>query len=121
MILHPVIENKKQLDAETVALDLHIPSDLYYFEGHFPDTPILPGISQLHWAVSIGKDIFNMHEYQFERLEVLKFQAVIVPEQKVVLTLKRVLDKPQQVSFSFESKAGKHASGRIILREKNEI
>jgi len=38
-------------DGDSVVLKCFIPQDLDYFNGHFPQTPILAGVVQLHWAV----------------------------------------------------------------------
>lgn len=41
-------------------LQLHMPQDLIYFEGHFPGFQILPGVVQLDWAIHFACKLFNI-------------------------------------------------------------
>lgn len=103
----------ENMDESQVALQLLIPKDLDYFNGHFPNAPILAGVVQLHWAVEYAKKYFSLTELDIQNIEVLKFQVVIIPEQKINLTLTR---KPSnKVLFSYASGKGQHASGRIVF------
>jgi acyl-coenzyme A synthetase/AMP-(fatty) acid ligase len=77
-------------DAEAT-FRLSIPATLASFEGHFPGTPILPGVVQVDWAVGFARRCFRL-PHRFLGLEVLKFQRVIVPESVLTLTLSRAVD-----------------------------
>jgi len=100
-----------------VELQLHIPSDLDYFDGHFPKAPILAGVVQLHWAVEYSKQKFSLTELEVKNIEVLKFQVVIIPGQKLTLTLTK--KSSHKVLFSYTSDKGQHASGRIVFEENS--
>lgn len=106
---------RSETDGLLVKLTLHIPENLFYFEGHFPETPILPGIVQLHWAVEWIKSYFNVPNLSFDRVDVLKFQQVIPPNQTLELTLEKSAQKDKQFKFSYTSDAGNYSSGRIIF------
>ncbi len=114
MKLNPEILSQHRED-NLVTLELRVPEDLFYFEGHFPKTPILPGITQLHWAIELIKQTFDEPQLSFERVEVLKFQVITVPGQQVQLTLERHATKTNQFKFGYTSAKGSHSSGRIIL------
>ncbi|ARU55116.1 hypothetical protein OLMES_1030 [Oleiphilus messinensis] len=94
---------------------LQIPEDLRFLEGHFPGHPILPGAVQLQWAITYGKKLLNRSNSAVKQVEVLKFQNIIRPGDIVVLTL--TTKTSDKFIFSFESKQGKHASGRVILSD----
>ena len=102
-------------DEEQIVLQLLIPKDLDYFNGHFPGAPILAGVVQLHWAVEYAKQNFSLTELDVKNIEVLKFQVVIIPGQKLNLTLTRKTSN--KVLFSYASDKGQHASGRIVFEE----
>jgi 3-hydroxymyristoyl/3-hydroxydecanoyl-(acyl carrier protein) dehydratase len=111
-IVWPDVINKAESE-NSVELALFVPENLDYFNGHFPDSPILAGVVQLHWAVEYAKQEFNLTHCEVANLEVLKFQVVIVPKQNLVLTL--TLKSNDKVLFTYTSERGQHASGRIVF------
>lgn len=96
-----------------VTIKCRIPSELVYFNGHFDSNPILPGIAQVHWAESFGRNRLAVTG-RFLRLEVVKFQQVIVPESDVTILLAYDAEK-NKLSFKYESDKGVHSSGRICF------
>lgn len=110
-----IIEQK--LTDNELQLLLFIEPSLLYFQGHFPDFPILPGVAQIDWAIYYGQTLLNCPN-QFAGMEVIKFQEAILPNQTVLLSLKWDSHKGI-LYFSFNSHANepvkKHSSGRIKL------
>ncbi|MBY0572947.1 MAG: AMP-binding protein [Undibacterium sp.] len=107
-------------------LELVAPADLLYFDGHFPVTPILPGVVQVDWAISFGRQYFSIAPI-FKALQVLKFQQIIQAEYVVKLELQYDLNK-NTLHFSYSSNAAtnaatkvadtpvvQHSSGRILF------
>lgn len=94
-------------------LELQIPRSLIYFDGHFPGNPVLPGVTQLHWAVRYAQQHFSL-DRTFYQLEAVKFQQVIFPDDQVRLVLEYSSAKNKLV-FSYESDKGRHSSGRICF------
>lgn len=111
-----LLDKQLSQEKESVELSFFVPKDLDYFNGHFPDAPILAGVVQLHWAVEYAKDQFSFSHFNVQNLEVLKFKAVIIPGQNLQLTLTKKSDN--KVIFSYFSDKGQHASGRIIFEPK---
>jgi len=87
--------------------------DLYYFDGHFAGTPILPGVVQVDWAIAIARRHFDLAG-KFRSIAALKFQHVIRPGATITLELTHEPQK-QSVQFRYVSAAGQHASGRILF------
>jgi acyl-coenzyme A synthetase/AMP-(fatty) acid ligase len=90
------------------------PASHLAFDGHFPGTPILPGVVQLQWAVHWARDCFGVGT-PVARIEVLKFQQVIPPGTVVSLALQWNEGK-RTLGFRYESPAGHHASGRVVFK-----
>jgi acyl-CoA synthetase (AMP-forming)/AMP-acid ligase II/3-hydroxymyristoyl/3-hydroxydecanoyl-(acyl carrier protein) dehydratase len=88
-------------------------NDLYYFDGHFAGTPILPGVVQVDWAIAIARRQFDLGG-KFRSIAALKFQHVIRPGATITLELTHEPQK-QSVQFRYVSAAGQHASGRILF------
>jgi 3-hydroxymyristoyl/3-hydroxydecanoyl-(acyl carrier protein) dehydratase len=108
-----LLETHFSQEEDSVELSFFVPKDLDYFNGHFPDTPILAGVVQLHWAVEYAKEQFLLVDQIVKNIEVLKFKGVIVPEQNLQLTLTK--KSAEKVIFSYFSDKGQHASGRIVF------
>ncbi|MDR2031674.1 MAG: AMP-binding protein [Azoarcus sp.] len=71
-------------------LQLALPHDLAWFEGHFPDLPVLPGVVQVDWAAHFAHFYFGFDAMRCDIAE-LKFQNLIRPGDtlRLELTLKR--------------------------------
>ncbi len=100
-------------DAQRALFELSAPANLLYFEGHFPDAPILPGVVQVEWAIAIGRECFNLPP-AFRAIHALKFQQVIRTEMNFMLEL---LHDPVKASltFRYSSQETQHASGKIMF------
>jgi len=108
-----------QLTDNGAVLKLKADADIVDFQGHFPAYPLLPGVTQIDWAVYYGKTLLNTPA-EFCGMEAIKFQEPIQPENIVELTLSWQAEK-EKLQFSFHSLAAStgerviHSSGRIKL------
>ena len=101
-------------EATRMLLELTVPANLLYFDGHFSIAPVLPGVVQVDWAIHYGRRHFGL-EPGFKGINALKFQQMIRPEQPVQLELVHEVAKAQ-LHFRYFSDVGAHASGRILLK-----
>lgn len=99
-----------QQDANNVTLELNISADIVYFDGHFPQAPVLAGVTQLHWAVEYCQRYFT-DLAEVVSVEVLKFQTMIRPGDILLLTLERSAEST--VLFNYLKGEQKMASGRL--------
>ncbi len=73
----PAVQWLARGDTDALAtLDIH--AGLTVFDGHFEIAPILPGVAQLDWALSLGRECFALPQH-FVRLEALKFVRPVQP------------------------------------------
>lgn len=103
----------QKINANNAVLTLRVDAEIADFEGHFPDYLLLPGVTQIDWAIYYGKNLLNSGT-RFAGMEVIKFQHPIFPNNIVLLTLTWDAQK-QKLHFSYNSDAGSHSSGRIRL------
>lgn len=114
----PLIRHQETI-GHKVIMQVEIPSDLIYFDGHFQQAAILPGVVQIHWAKHFGKSLLNFSG-EFSHLEAIKFQQVIRPNQLVTVSLEFDPEK-NRLAFSYRSDAGAHSSGRIVNRNTESV
>ncbi|MCL1143519.1 ApeI family dehydratase [Shewanella gaetbuli] len=103
----------QQQDEKSITWRLFIDGSLPFFAGHFPEQAVLPGVSQLDWAVQLGCQAFGYNP-SVKNVEVLKFQQLILPNTYVNLTISNNVDKAK-ITFQFAEEDRRFASGRIAF------
>lgn len=96
-------------------LRIDVDADSPFFDGHFSQYPILPGVTQIEWAICFGRELFAVPPV-FLRMESIKFQQVIQPGASVMLMLELNAERGC-LGFKLTSEAGTHAGGRICFGE----
>ncbi len=114
-LVKPIVLSVVQSENQ-VEMDLQVPEDLRYFQGHFPGHPVLPGVAQVDWAADYGMQYFRP-QAPFSRLEAVKFHEFILPKAQVKLTL-TYRPEQQKITFAFTGEQCKHSSGRIIFENQ---
>jgi 4-coumarate--CoA ligase (photoactive yellow protein activation family) len=90
---------------------VHIPASWSYFEGHFHDFPILPGVVQLTDIVLPGVAAHWPRLRRVRRIVGLKFRSPIAPGD--TLDLDVTLTAPQKVSFALRRRDETVSSGAL--------
>lgn len=99
-------------------LQLVVPADLAYFSGHFPTAPVLPGVVQVDWALSLGRQLMDLPP-RFVGMEVLKFQQLVRPGDEIQLHLR--FDRERgKLYFAYRNDTAACSSGRIVLGVAND-
>lgn len=101
--------------ADGIILNLRIPEDLAYFNGHFDETPIVPGVVQIQWAVHYAKQ-FLLNNQRFSHMESIKFKELLLPGQKLELRL-RNFKEANKLEFCYYSPTCEYSSGRIYFHD----
>ncbi|MBV1875637.1 MAG: AMP-binding protein [Cycloclasticus sp.] len=108
----PTIEDSES-GASSVVLKCYVPADLMYFDGHFDDFPILPGVVQTYWAEKFGREMLSI-DGCFKRLEAVKFSSIIHPDSRFTINLDYNNVK-KTLLFKYESEGELYSSGRICF------
>ena len=96
-----------------VTLELFVPADLFYFDGHFDGAPLLPGVVQVDWARHFAR-LHLALPARFRAMHALKFQQPVLPGSALRLELQYDALKGS-LQFRYLSDAGQHASGRLLF------
>ena len=99
-------------------LQFIVPYDLLYLEGHFPGKSILPGVVQVQWVMHFCNELFGVSGKRFLRLEVLKFQKIILPGERIYLGI-RWDNQKNVATFRYTRKDHSLSSGRVVFTGEN--
>jgi acyl-coenzyme A synthetase/AMP-(fatty) acid ligase/3-hydroxymyristoyl/3-hydroxydecanoyl-(acyl carrier protein) dehydratase len=108
----PEVLEQVEVDGEW-SLQLAVPPDLAYFSGHFPQAPVLPGVVQVEWALTLGQRLMVLPA-KFAGMEVLKFQQLVRPGDEIQLHL-RFDPARGKLYFAYRNETATCSSGRILL------
>ncbi len=67
-------------------VEWRIPPELAHLEGHFPGHPVVAGVVQVHWVMSVLEELLGTPP-RLTSLEALKFHEVLGPRDHVRLEL----------------------------------
>ncbi|BFU60917.1 AMP-binding protein [Rodentibacter sp. JRC1] len=90
-----------------------VPLDLVYFKGHFANFPLVPGVVELQW-ISDKINEFFQHSQTITRIDNLKFQKFLRPNDEMELTLDWEAPK-QRMKFQLKTDGEPCSSGLVIL------
>ena len=93
-------------------IDCAVPPDLSYFDGHFPATPILPGVVQVDWVVRLANRYLSLGLEAASAFQV-KFRRIIGQNQLFTLRL-RILPA-QRLAFEYRIDDETASSGTLAL------
>lgn len=110
--LPDVVSCVRSADAFDVCLDTQ--PELIWFTGHFPGTPVLPGIVQLHWAAIAAACLYGLDGAP-RTVSRLKFKKVVVPPRQLFLRLEA--GKPGEIHFTFSRDQHLHSLGTLVFSE----
>ena len=89
--------SKISIEGNSIELCMVIPEKCKFFEGHFDEAPILPGVAQLFWVETYAKILLGKSTVQ--GLNRLKFHKIIRPDSQAVLIMQSAEDK---IDFRYE-------------------
>ncbi|WP_299776281.1 hypothetical protein [uncultured Pseudoteredinibacter sp.] len=114
---------RSETASESIKLLLNISPEIEYFDGHFPEQAILPGVTQIFWVnhfARIHLSAIIPAEEHFSHLEAVKFQQVIRPGEKVQLQLEYKKDK-QKLYFKYFREEHQFSSGRLVYALPSQL
>jgi 3-hydroxymyristoyl/3-hydroxydecanoyl-(acyl carrier protein) dehydratase len=110
-VLPEVLEERP--DEGGVTVELHVPESLAFFPGHFPDTPIVPGVVQIQWAMHFARVCLGL-DLPFGHMEVIKFKELMQPGERLSLRI-RYQPGALKLQFSFRDGEREFSSGRLYF------
>ena len=104
---------EQRIETLHASYTLFVPKDLSFFRGHFPDYPIVPGVSQIDWAVYYSQRDLRLNS-NISSMENIKFKRPIGPDFTLSLRLS-LLPGDNGISFHFFDEQGSFSSGKLFV------
>jgi 3-hydroxymyristoyl/3-hydroxydecanoyl-(acyl carrier protein) dehydratase len=95
----PILTSSQEDGGERKTLQWKIPSDLPYFNGHFPQTPVFPAVGIVDASIVLLRHVLNSPDLAFSSVETAKFLSPIGPGVKVSIEWSSTGDKSWQVDW----------------------
>ena len=81
----PLVLNHNRSD-NTAEYELIFSKNCNFFDGHFKDYPVLPGVIQLYFAHAFAAEAFKRNVFE-SPVKKIKFSHIIKPDEKIKLKL----------------------------------
>ena len=103
------------LSGHSITMSIIIPINLKVFDGHFIGNPVLPGVTQIDWAINYGCQLLSISkQLKIKCLEVIKFQHIISAGDKLELLLDWD-EKKLKLKYKYLKQGKQMSSGRIAF------
>lgn len=93
----------------SVLITLHVPDQLSWFDGHFPEQKVLPGVVQVDWAGKLARALF-VKDDAFQQLSNIKFKTMVMPDTAMQLELTFNAAK-HSIKFTYFNETDSFSSG----------
>ena len=106
---------------DAVTLRMRLPAGLFWFQGHFPGQPVLPGVAQLGWVTEAVARIAP--GAVLREIEQVKFMRPMVPGDEAQLAVRKVsAGDPARFAFEYcvlrEGALVPASKGRVLCGTK---
>jgi len=109
-----LLNTEKIIEGQELVLQLLIPKDCVFFIGHFPGSPILPGVVQVDWAIDYASQLLGMKKENINEIAQLKFTQVITPGTTLFLSLVWASNK---LVFRYFNPECTYSSGKLKVSD----
>ena len=102
--MKPAEMQRQWLAADQVLLRLRLSDSLFWFQGHFEQCRILPGVAQVDWVLGYARSLFGVMA-PFGGLDQVKFQSPARPGDTLLLSLHYFADS-RRLDFVYKLEEG---------------
>ncbi len=89
-----MVDKVIEMDKDSIVAVKHVTSNEYYFEGHFPDNPVMPGVLQIEAMAQTGGILAlantpdeEVWDTYFLKIDNAKFKAKVLPGDTLIMKL----------------------------------
>jgi acyl-coenzyme A synthetase/AMP-(fatty) acid ligase/3-hydroxymyristoyl/3-hydroxydecanoyl-(acyl carrier protein) dehydratase len=93
-------------------ISARVPETLQYFEGHFPQAPVVAGVAQIAWVAHFAREHLGL-QGDFSGMEQLKFQQLLRPATEFTMHIEYQREKSRLI-FRLSREENNYSSGRLV-------
>jgi len=104
-------------EEDSVTLEFSVPASSPYYDGHFPDLPILPALAQVEMSVRFAAEHLGTG-IDVQEIKRIKFSNLVIPGEPYHIKLTK---NDKTLSFKVYSPGSEalYSSGTMMLRNQN--
>lgn len=99
-----------------ITLEIFIDPDLFWFQGHFENLPILAGVAQIDWVITFFQKYISPH-LTFSGIQQVKYQQPIFPNELISLSI--IQQSESSLLFEYKCNDNIKSKGKLNLTPKN--
>ena len=104
-------------DGEIMA-EIIVPPDSPWFDGHFPEEPVLPGLAQISMVFDVVQKASG-GEWRVSSVSRVRFKRIVRPENSLEVIAVPLQKEKDSFSFRIQIKEDLVCSGVMRLKRKN--
>ena len=108
----PIVKNKTQ-DNNSLEMLVSFPKNAEYFDGHFDEFAVLPGVVQINYVMLCAEEYFGITP-DISGMTKLKFTKIIQPDMDIFLKIECIKDYGK-ITFKYFMDDAIYSSGNINL------
>lgn len=103
-----------ETSGDALLIEARVPPSLRYFDGHFPQAPVVAGVVQIAWVEHFARMHLGLTG-SFCKMEQLKFQQLLRPAATFTISIDYQRDKSRLV-FRISDAEHAYSSGRLVYQ-----
>ena len=111
-----MLKEMKRSAENEISVDIHVPSDSPWFDGHFPGEPILPGVAQIGMVIDAIRQAQNQ-DLKVSGVRRVRFKRIIRPDDQLKIIAAPLKQNAGAYSFRILVEDEVACSGVMMVEE----